>query len=45
MQSASSMTTEDLKALDVARNRAAAMVKSLEVIEGDLMRHEPLPNW
>ncbi|KAF2501472.1 hypothetical protein BU16DRAFT_522450 [Lophium mytilinum] len=45
MQSTSSMTTEDLKALDVARNRAAAMVKSLEVIEGDLMHHEPLPNW
>ncbi|KAF2814897.1 uncharacterized protein BDZ99DRAFT_458863 [Mytilinidion resinicola] len=45
MQSASSMTTDDLKALDQARNRMVAIVKSLEGIEGDLMRHEPLPNW
>jgi len=37
--------SDDVRALDAARSRIAAVVKSLEVIDADLTRHDPLPNW
>jgi hypothetical protein len=40
-----STKSDDLKALDAARSRIAAVVKSLEAIDVDLQRYDPLPNW